>query len=169
MDGAITQVVALRRVGRWRFPVEELIADNGTIARLGRDGSIRVLLGPGRKVVLPDGTEWRIMSVASGPMITPLIMSPTGKIAGSGLLHAKRSYGINLQDISYTLIPVERIGLRRPRRWALRRAESEIAIVNAVSHTIEAIEQVPVAAVLMTFTLLKHGIPGEASLMPPRD
>jgi hypothetical protein len=169
MDRAIQGVVGLRRVGRWRFPVEELTGDAGTIARLGRDGSIRVMFGRGRKVILADGTEWRITSVASGPLIAPLIMSSTGKIASSGVLPARRSYGINLKEISYTLIPLDRIGLRQPRQWALRRHEADIAIVDTVARTVTANEPIPVAAVLLAFTLLTHGVPGEASLMPPRD
>jgi hypothetical protein len=161
--------VALRRVGLLRFPTEELIGATGTIARLGRDGSIRVLFGRGRKVQLADGTEWRIKALESGPFITPVIMSPSAKIAGSGPLHARRSYGINLKDQSFTLIPLGRVGLRLPRHWALRRDEIDVATIDIATRTVDAEEPVPTAAVLMAFALLTHGIPGEDDLLPRRD
>ena len=49
--------------------------------------------------------------------------------------------------------------------WLLRRHEEEVATIDAarVMHTNEP---VPIAAVLMAFTLIDHGIPGEAKLMP---
>jgi len=166
---SISGTASLRHVGRWRFPKEELVGTTGTIARLGRDGSIRVLLGRGRRVQLADGTEWRIKALESGPFITPVIMSPSGKIAGSGPLHAKRSYGINLKDQSYTLIPLGRVGMRIPRHWALRHHDIDAATIDIVTRTVNADEPIPTAAVLMVFALLTHGIPGENDLLPRRD
>lgn len=166
---SVVGVVALRRVGRWRFPIEELVDANGTIARLGRDGSIRVLFGRGRRVQLADGTEWRIKALESGPFIAPVIMSPSGKIAGSGPLHAKRSYGINLKDQSYTLIPLGRVGMRIPRHWTLRHHDVDAATIDVVTRMADADEPVPTAAVLIAFALLTHGIPGENDLLPRRD
>jgi hypothetical protein len=96
-------------------------------------------------------------------------MSLSGKIAGSGPLHAKRSYGINLKDQSYTLIPLGRVGMRIPRHWTLRHHDVDAAAIDAVMRTVDADEPVPTAALLIAFALLTHGIPGENDLLPRRD
>ncbi len=169
VPGLLTGTIRTRRVGRWRFPVEELTADGRTVAQLGRNGSIRIFFGPGRRVRLEDGTEWRIKAATSSRHIVPVIRSSKGTIAISGPLHAKRSYGINGKDFAYYLIPLDRSGLRRPGQWALRRHETEVALIHDRSHTVEAVEPVPLAAILMAFTLMTHGIPGEANMTPRRD
>ena len=84
-------------------------------------------------------------------------------------MFAKRSYGINLKDRSYSFIPLGKTGLVRQRRWALRRHDEEIALVDDARRTISTTEPVPIAAILLAFTLLTHGIPGEGNLMPKRD
>ena len=162
-------LVELLRVGRWSFPVEALVGADGTVAELGRDGSLRMIFGRGRRVRLANGEEWRIKSSASGRHIVPIITSPAGTIAISGPLPAKRSYGINGKDWGYFLIPLGHSGVRRARLWAVRRHETEIAIIDDRHRTIESTEPIPVAVAVMAFTLLVHGIPGEASLMPERD
>jgi hypothetical protein len=161
--------IQMKRVGRFRFPVEELTADGDLVAQLGRDGSLRIFFGPGRRIRLADGTMWRIKATTRGRHITPIIVSPAGKVAISGPLFAKRSYGINLKDRGYSLIPLGRTGLRRQRRWALRRHEQDIATIDDATRTVTTTEPVPAAAILMAFTLMTHGIPGEGSLMPKRD
>lgn len=165
VDGQIT----LRRVGRLAFPVAELNANGTTVAELGRDGSFRIFFGPGRRVRLADGAEWRIKAITQGPHITPIVVSPAGTVAISGPLFAKRSYGINLHDRGYSLIPLGKSGLRRQRHWSLRRHEEEVAAIDDTTRTVTTNEPVPIAAVLLTFALLTHGIPGEGALMPKRD
>jgi hypothetical protein len=161
--------IRLQRVRRLAFPVAELIANGTAIAELGRDGSLRIFFGPGRRVRLADGTEWRIKAITQGPHITPIVVSPAGTVAISGPLFAKRSYGINVKDRAYSLIPLGKTGLRRQRRWLLRRYEDEVAAVDDTSRTIITSEPIPTAAILLVFTLLTHGIPGEGNLMPKRD
>ena len=156
-----------RRVGSFTFPSEEIAGAGGVIAQLGRDSSLNVFFGRGRLVRLADGTEWRIKSVTSGRHIVPIIRSEAGTIATSGPLYAKRSYGINGKDYGLTLIPVGKAGWGRPAQWVLQRHETEIATLTQDSITTH--EPIPVAAVLMAFTLITHGIPGEADLMPRRD
>ena len=165
VDGEIT----LRRVGRWAFPVAELSANGATVAELGRDGSVRMFFGPGRRVRLADGTDWRIKAITQGRHITPIVVSPAGTVAIASPLPAKRSYGINLQDRGYALIPLGKTGLRRQRHWSLREHEEEVAAIDSINHTITTNEPIPLAAVLLVFALLTHGIPGEGSLMPDRD
>lgn len=89
-------------------------------------------------------------------------------MAISGPLYAKRSYGINVKDHGYTLIPLGPTGIRRPGLWSLRRHETQVAAVEDHDRIMHATEPIPIAAALMAFTLMKHGIPGEANLMPKR-
>lgn len=51
----------------------------------------------------------------------------------------------------------------------LRRHEEEIAAIDYHERTVHAPEPIDVAAVIMAFTLITHGIPGEADLLPGRD
>lgn len=159
----------LQRVGRKGFPTEELVEQDRTLARLGRDGSMRIFFGKGRRVQLADGTEWRIKAATSGRHIVPVIQSPTGTVAISAPLFAKRSYGINGHGYGLALIPLGKTGMRTPGLWVIRRHEEEIAAIDYHERTIHAPEPLAVAAAIMAFTLITHGIPGEADLMPGRD
>jgi hypothetical protein len=158
-----------RRLRRFGFPVEELLNADGPVAALGRDGSLRMFFGSGRRVVLAEGAEWRIKSMTSGRHIVPIITSPAGTIAISGPLHAKRSYGINGKDYGLTLIPMGKTGFRSSGRWALRRHEDPIAVIEEKGRAVHADEPIALSAVVMAFTLITHGIPGEGDLMPKRD
>jgi len=161
--------IQMRRIGGFGFPVEAMVDENGVLAHLGRDSSLWIFFGPGRKVRLSDGTEWRIKSTTSGRHIVPIITSDSGTVAVSGPLFAKRSYGINLRGHAYTLIPLGHVGLRRPGLWSLRRHEDQIAAVEDHDRTIHAAEPIPIGAALLVFTLITHGIPGEGDLTPKRD
>lgn len=165
-DQLVDGRLEVHRVGRWRFPVTEVRAGGKTVAQLGRDGSMRVFFGPGRRVRLANGTEWRIKSGTLGRFITPMIVSEAGKIAVSGPLYAKQSYGINGREYGMHVIPQDRIGLRRPRMWVLRQHETDAAHLDYFDQTVEVVEPVPLSAVLLAFTLITHGIPGEAELTP---
>ena len=161
--------IRMRRIGGFGFPVAEMVDETGVLAHLGRDSSFWIFFGPGRRVRLADGTEWRIKSTTSGRHIVPIIKSDSGTVAVSGPLFAKRSYGINLRGHAYTLIPIGHVGLRRPGLWSLRRHEDQIAAVEDHERTIHAAEPIPIAAALLIFTLITHGIPGEGDLTPKRD
>ncbi|MCP3973984.1 MAG: hypothetical protein GY720_05770 [bacterium] len=165
-ERVITGHIEIRRVGRRGFPVAELLSDGVTIASLGRDSSFNIFFGPGRLVVLADGTEWRIKAANSNRHIVPIIKSEVGTVAFSGPLYGKRSYGITGRDYGYSLMPLGRIGLRSPGIWTLRQHETDIASVDDRQMQIEALQPVPTAAVLLVFTLVNHGVPGEADLMP---
>lgn len=158
-----------RRLSRFGFPVEELVDGERPLAALGRDGSLRMFFGSGRRVVLADGAEWRIKSMTSGRHIVPIITSPEGTIAISGPLYAKRSYGINGKDYGLTLIPIGKTGFNSSGLWVLQRHEDQIAVIDQSDRTVRAEEPTPLAAVIMAFTLITHGIPGEGDLMPKRD
>ena len=165
-DRVIEGRLAVHRVGRWRFPVTEVRVGDQSVAQLGRDGSMRVFFGPGRRIRLKDGTEWRIKSSTMGRFITPMIVSEAGKIAVSGPLYARQSYGVNGRDYGMHVIPQDRIGLRRPRMWVLRHHEIDAAHLDYFEQTVETVEPVPLSAILLAFALITHGIPGEAELTP---
>jgi len=157
--------ISLRRISRSGFPTHELIASGCTIARLGRDGSLRIFFGRGRRVQLIDGTEWRIKATTVGPYIVPIIKTRTGIVATSGPLGGRRCYGINGEHFGFVLIPLGQVRLVGQVAWLMRRHADEVATINA-AHVMHANEPVPIAAALMAFTLINHGIPGEAKLMP---
>lgn len=165
-ERVVTGRVSVRRVARAGFPVEELVAGTNLIAQLGRDSSLAIFFGRGRRVLLPDNTQWRIKAATSGRHIVPIVKSAAGTVAFSGPLYGKRSYGITGRDYGYSLLPLGRLGLRRPGLWVLRHHESDIASVNDRRRTIDATQPIPIAAALLIFTLVNHGIPGEADLLP---
>lgn len=158
-----------RRLNRIRFPTEELVDRTGVVAHLGRDGSLRIFFGPGRRVRLSDGDEWRIKATTFGRHIVPIITSDEGKVAVSSPLFARQSYGLNGKDYGLTLIPLGKSGMWRPSSWALRRHDVEIATIDFPERRISPAESIPLSAVILAFTLIMHGIPGEAELTPERD
>lgn len=159
----------LRRVGRWTFPVDELVTSERRVAQLGRDSGFSMFFGRGRRVRVDGAGEWRIKATTSGRHIVPIVRAAAGTIAVSGPLFARRSYGINGLDYGYYLIPVGKPGLRRPRAWVLRRHELDVASIDDTDRTIATNEPIPLAAVLLVFTLITHGIPGENNMMPKRE
>ena len=168
-SASLTGSGRFERIARFGFPTEILIGEDGEIARLGRDGPVRILFGRGRRVRLADDTEWRIKAATSGKYIVPLIKSSTGTIAISSPLSARRSYGINGHGYGLALIPLGKIGMRIPASWVLRRYEQEVATIDFHERTISAPEPLPAAAAILAFTLITHGIPGEADLVPGGD
>lgn len=165
-ERVITGHIEMRRIGRAGFPAAELLSDGVTAAKLGRDSSFSIFFGPGRRVALADGTEWRIKAANSNRHIVPIVKSEAGTVAFSGPLYGKRSYGITGRDYGYSLMPLGRIGLRSPGIWTLRHHETDIASVDDRELLIEALQPIPLAAVLLVFTLINHGVPGEADLVP---
>lgn len=114
---------------------------------------------------LVDGTEWRIKATTVGSYIVPIIKARTGIVATSGPLGGHHYYGINGKHFDFVLFPVGRVRLLGQVAWLMRRHEDEVATIDA-AHVMNANEPVPIAAALMAFTLINHGIPGEAKLMP---
>lgn len=157
--------ISLRRISRSGFPTHELIAACRTIARLGRDGTLRLFFGRGRRVQLVDGTEWRIKATTAGPYIVPIIKARTGMVATSGPLAGDHCYGINGKHFGYVLVPLGPIRLFGRVDWLMRRHEDEVATIDS-ARVIHTNEPIPIAAALMAFALIDHGIPGEAKLMP---
>lgn len=160
--------IRLARIGGFGFPTHELLSEERSVAKLGRDGSIRIFFGPGRRVLLADGTEWRIKAANSGRHIVPIVMSAAGTVAITGPLYGKRSYGITGRDFAYNVVPLGHVGIRTPGVWGLHDREIVVGEVDQKRRQIVADETLPIAAALLVFTLIAHGIPGEADLLPRR-
>lgn len=148
------------RIGGIAFPTHEL--RTGTpprvLARLGRTGWFRVFLGPGRRVVTAGGRSWRIAAAGSGPFIVPLVRSSSGMLAVA-TPHGRRAYGVNGESYAYTFAP-STAGLRKTT-WVLREHETDVATFTQTA--VYAASPVPLAAVLLCFELIRHGVPGEAT------
>jgi hypothetical protein len=151
---------AVRRVGRVRFPVFELVQNDVVLASMGRTGSIKVFFGRGQRIELADGSQWRLISLGRGGAICPAILDDgKRKIALSSVLEG--GYGINGKTYGFTLYPGERKRFSRENRWILRCYEDEIATVTRYPSAIDASAPVHLGAVLLAFTLARYGVLGE--------
>ena len=153
----------LRRVGRWRFPVHQLVQDGNVLALVGRLGWLRIFLGRGVRVELSDGTVWRIRATTLRGAVCPVIVDTELRrvaIAEAGV----GNYGITGRDYGYALNPGH-----APRRasavWTVRYYEDLVAQVRRKPAVFEALAPVHLGAVLMSFVLMRYGLPGD---MAPR-
>lgn len=151
----------VRRVGRLRFPVFELVQDGAVLASMGRAGWIKVFLGRGQRIQLDDGSRWRLKSTGSAGMVCPAIVDDHGrKIALSSVVEG--GYGINGKAFGVTLHVGESKRVGRSNRWILRHYEDEIATVTRHPLTVEAAVPIHLGAALMSFTLARYGVMGES-------
>lgn len=151
----------LRRVGRVRFPVFELVQDDAVLASMGRTGWIKVFLGRGQRIELADGSRWRLISLGSGGAVCPAILDDRKrKIALSSVVVG--GYGINGKTYGLTLHVGEKHRFGRANRWILRHYEDEIAAVTRHPSAIDTDVPVHLGAVLIAFTLARYGILGES-------
>lgn len=157
--------IELRHIGGFGFPTDELVSEETRFAKLGRDGSLKIFFGPGRRVVLADGTEWRIKAATMSRHIVPVIRSPDGTVAYGAPLPGKRTYGITGRDFAFNLVPLGRVGLLTPGLWGVRDRHDEIGRLYQRAKRIEVSQPFPIAAALLAFTLVTHGIPGENDLL----
>lgn len=165
MDGSLDisshQIVGgatVRRVGRLGFRGSELTHDGEALARIGRAGWLRIYMGPGQRIVLADGVEWKIRAIgSSGSMVPAVFDSNRRKIAIAGSSHG--AYGINTRDSAYALYPAEKLLLGRANKWVLRHFENEVATITRHPLSIDAVVPVHLGAVLVSFVLVRHGLP----------
>lgn len=150
----------VRRVGRVRFPVFELVQNDVVLASMGRTGWIKVFFGRGQRIELADGSQWRLMSLGKAGAICPAILDDgKRKIALSSVLVG--GYGINGKTYGFMLYPGEKKRFSEENRWIFRDHEDEIATVTRYPSAIDASAPVHLGAVLLAFTLARYGILGE--------
>ena len=151
----------VRRLGRWRFPVFELEQGGHVLAHMGRTGWIKVYLGRGQRVELADGSRWAIRSIGIGGSFAPIIVDSSGrKVTLAGMSHG--TYGINGKDYSCVLTPVDKPRIGRANRWVLRRFEDDLATITRYPLSVDASRPVHLGAVLMSFVLVRYGLPAES-------
>ena len=150
-----------RRLRRWKFPVFELEQDGNVLAQMGRTGWFKVYLGSGQRIDIPNEDRWTIRSIAVGGTFSPIIVDSSGrKVALAGMSHG--SYGINGKDYSCVLAPVDQPMVGRANTWNLRRFEDNLATITRYPLSVDASHPVHLGAVLMSFVLVRYGLPEES-------
>ncbi len=149
------------RVARWGFPAYELTQDGDVLACIGRTGWLRIYMGRGQRIELADGARWKIRAIGTRGSMVPVIFDSSGrKIAMAGSSHG--TYGINGRDFAYALYPGEKPLLGRANKWLLRHFEDELATITRHPLSIEATVPVHLGAVLLSFALVRHGLPEDS-------
>jgi len=93
--------------------------------------------------------------------MVPAIFDSSGRrvaMAGS----AQGVYGINCRDFTYALYPGEKLLLGTANKWILRQFEEEVATVTRHPLSIEAKHPVHLGAVVLSFVLIRHGLPEDS-------
>lgn len=168
MDGSLDisshQIVGkahVRRVGRSGFSGSELTHDGAVLAQIGRAGWLRIYMGPGQKIELADQTRWKIRAIGSKGSMVPVIFDSNGrKIAIAGSSHG--TYGINGRDFAYALYPGEKLLFGRANKWILRHFEDEVATITRLPLSIDATVPIHLGAALLSFVLVRHGLPEDS-------
>lgn len=156
----------VRRVGRWAFPTHELKQDGRAMTRLGRTGSLRIYMGSGQRIEIPTGEQWRLRAIGSGGSAYPAIVDSFGlKIAVAGSRHG--AYAINGKDYAYALSPAEKPLLGTANKWILREFEDELATITRSPLSVDAELPVQLGAVLLSFALVRYGLPYESRVRIP--
>jgi hypothetical protein len=151
----------VRRVGRVGFPVFELTQDREVVARLGRTGWFKIYLWSGQRIELSDGERWTLRSIGARGSISPLIVNAERRnVAIAGLRDG--TYGISGRDFAYVLCPEHKPRIGRANRWILRHFEQELALITRHPLSVEAAAPVHLGAVLLSFALVRYGLPDEA-------
>lgn len=148
----------VRRVGRFGFRGSELKQSGEVLARIGRAGWLRIYMGPGQKIELADSVRWKIRAVGNrGSMVPVVFDSQRRKIAIAGSSH--ETYTINGKDFAYALYPAEKLLFGRANNWVLRHYEDEVATITRHPLSIHATVPVNIGVVLVSFVLVRHGLP----------
>ena len=156
----------LRRVSPWGFPATALSAGGTTLALLGRIGWFRIYFGRGQRIELADGTRWTLTSRVAGGTIDPVILDESGRmVARAGLRYG--TYGLNGRDYACVLHPTDSRGFGRANRWMLSNDEGALATFTRSPLLVSAQRPVHIGAVLMSFALVKFGLPEESAPVVP--
>ena len=152
----------VKRVGAWRFPVYELRQDDDVLAQMGRGGWFKTYLGRGQRVVLPSGDAWTIRAIGNGGFTLPIIVDgQRRRVTTAGMSHG--TYGITGKDYACVLYPKEKTVFGRENKWILRQFDDELAIITRSPLSVFASHPVHLGAVLMSFFLIRYGLPEESA------
>ena len=95
-----------------------------------------------------------------------MILDQSGrKVTQAGFRHG--TYGLNGRDYACVLHPVDTRGFGRPNRWMLSNADGELAIVTRSPLQVVARRPIHLGAVLMSFVLVRFGLPEESAPVMP--
>jgi hypothetical protein len=165
IGGSITGRAEVEKASERGFPRYRLVADRvGGLAEIGRYSWFAIYLGKGQRIVLPSGAEWRLRAVGFGSAICPVIVDEDRRKVAQAFPGTK-NYGINGPDYAYVLYSAMR---RRGNDWLLRHHETDSARFTRRPRNVEAVEPVPVAAVLLSFVVMQFGVPGDEEHFVPR-
>ena len=73
------------------------------------------------------------------------------------------TYGITGKDYACVLYPTETTVFGRENKWILRQFDDELAIVTRSPLSVVASHPVHLGAVLMSFFLIRYGLPEESA------
>jgi hypothetical protein len=160
--------VTVRRAHLIRYPAY-VASTSGLEVGLGRFSALNIyFFGPGQKIILPGGIEWRLTAIPFGPSLAAVVINERRQrlaMASAGAVAGK--YGINGRDYAYTLDPAEG-GLGRASAWHLCCGEQIIAGFRRRPFGATCTSPVPLPAVLLTLLLARFGIPGENEVRIPK-
>lgn len=161
MEGAAT----LRRRGIWLWHRYELVREGEVLAELGPRSWLWIYLGPGQRVTLQGGARGRIAARPRGRLITPVLIDDGRRVVARAMPGLGGAYAVNAAGGGYQLVPHETSTWRiRSNRWELRRHDLIVADMSLSPSRVVTAEPVPIAAVLLAFTVMALGIPGEEDL-----
>jgi hypothetical protein len=157
----VTGRATVRRVGRRGFPTHEVTQEGIAVALLGRTGWFKIYMGSGQRIEIPTGEQWRVRSIGHGGSAYPVIVNSLGqKIAMAGSRHG--AYAINGKEYACTLYPAEKPLLGTANKWILRQFEDELATITRSPLSVDAVLPVHLGAVLLSFTLVRFGLPDQS-------
>lgn len=162
----VTGQIALHRVRWGRYPTHQLVHDGSSIADVGSIGWLRIYLGWGSRVVLGDGTRWRIRAVTMSGYVRPVVVDTTRRKVALGA-GGEGVYGITGREFGYTLNPGAKPH-RRDAVWVLRHHENDVAEVRRRPMRFDSTEPVHIGAVLLSFVMMRNGVPDDARLRIPQ-
>lgn len=159
----------MRPLGRRPFRRWELRDRSGTIAALGPRSWLWIYMGPGQRVTLADGTGGRIVGTGMHNWIIPVVTDDSGGTVARATPGPHSSYTIDTIDEGFRLVAdTPHTWRSKPDRWELSSWGEPVATFGGHPETIETRRPVPLAAVLLGFTVMSLGIPGEHALGAPR-
>lgn len=157
----------MRVSGGWPLRHWTLRSESGVVASLGVRSWLALYFGRGQHVQLPDGAGGRIVGAGMRNWIIPLLVDDRGNTVARAIPGPHGSYTIDTIDQGFLLIPAtSRTWRSKPRQWEMLSWDEVVARLTADPDTIDTLRPIPLAAVLLAFTVMNLGIPGEGGMGP---